>query len=259
MPGRCDEATCERSRRATKKAAVRYRSTYGSSLRRSTTESTSPKMSLTLLSTGRDVLTRWRTLERSRWSTLVRALPSSWEHPDSEGLAPEQIAMVGDALGETKGSAIFYHAPLLHPAPGVRVESKLARLDPGDHDGVAAAAAFERRLFGSGMRHGVFFRNPGALIRALAATRQSAAVFSGHVHQCHAMRFDPVDLSVRTVDLPWRLEGERSVGLFNAPALGQTAMTQGADPGYLHAKFAGGRLREAWMTPLSTPPAASSG
>lgn len=217
-----------------------------------------PEMSLTLLSTGRDILARWRTLERSRWSTLVRSLPSSWEHPDSEGLDPQQIAMVASALGEAKGAAIFYHAPLLHPEPSIRVESRLARLDPGDHDGAAAAAAFERRLFGSGLRHGVFFRNPGALIRVLAATQRSAAVFSGHVHQCHAMRFDPVDLSVRTMELPWRPGGERSVGLFNAPALGQTAMTQGAAPGYLLATFASGRLEQAWMTPLSTTAAASA-
>lgn len=207
-------------------------------------------ISLTMLSTGRDVLPRWRTIERQRIGTLLRALPGSWEHPDSEGLDATQVAAIADAAQAAKGAAFFFHAPLFNPRPGVRVEDRIRRLDPGDRDGLSAAAAFERRLFRSGLRQGVFFRNPGPLVRALAGVRHAATVFSGHVHHTHALRFVPADLTVRSVDLPWVAAHERCVQMLNAPALGQTAMSLGEDPGYLRARFVHGRLQSAEMVPM---------
>jgi len=197
---------------------------------------------LTFLSTGRDVLPRWRSIERERIGALIRALPGSWEHPDSEGLAPAQIDRVRAAIGQDKGAAVFFHAPLFNPTPGVKVEDHVARIDPGSREDTKSATNFERKLFRSGLRQGVFFRNPAALVRTLSSAARPVAVFSGHVHHTHAMHFDPSDLTIRSTPLPWRPGDARSVSFLNAPALGQTAMQAGEEPGFLHATFVDGRL-----------------
>jgi len=201
------------------------------------------EMTLVFLSTGRDVLPRWRTVERGRRRVFLRALPRSWEHPDSEGLAPAQIARADAALRQSKATALFFHAPLFNPKPGMRIESRLPRLDPGDDEGRAATGRFERHLARTGMRQGVFFRNPGALVRALAGATGNTVVFSGHVHQPHAAAFDPATRGIRSVPLPWLDPAGDHVALLNAPALGQTAMSDGQPPGFLHAHFSDGKLR----------------
>jgi predicted MPP superfamily phosphohydrolase len=199
---------------------------------------------LAFVSTGRDVLPRWHSVERGRRRVFLRSLPGSWEHPDSEGLTQAQVDRIGAAVGGTRGAAVFLHAPLLNPPPGMRIESRLPHLRPGDDAGRAATARFERHLARSGLRQGVFFRNPAGLIRHLATARNGAAVFSGHVHQPHAALLDPAHLTIQSVGFPWRRNSSDAVLLANAPALGQTAMHDGPAPGFLHARFTGGRLDE---------------
>lgn len=202
------------------------------------------ELRLAFVSTGRDVLPRWRSVERGRRRVFLRSLPGSWEHPDSEGLTQEQIDRIGAAVGGSRGAAVFLHAPLLNPPPGMKIESRLPHLRPGDDSGHAATARFERHLARSGLRQGVFFRNPAALIRHLASARSGAAVFSGHVHQPHAALLEPARLTVQSAGFPWRRHSSDAVLLANSPALGQTAMHDGPAPGFLHARFTAGRLEE---------------
>lgn len=197
------------------------------------------KMRLVFLSTGRDVLCRWSAVEPGRGRLLVRSLRSSWEHPDSEGLDPGQLAGLAGALAGVGGSAVFLHAPLLHPPPGVRVETRLARLDPSEP---GDATAFDRALFASGLRRGVFFRNAAPFLRALRDARGPLAVFSGHVHRAHAWRWDPRSGAARSTR--WGAIGdEAGVRFANAPAVGHTPPGEpDARPGYLVASFADGAL-----------------
>src|SRR5690606_6975247 len=198
---------------------------------------------LAFLSTGRDVLCRWSAVEPGRGRLLVRSLPSSWEHPDSEGLDTDQLSRLGDALAGGGGSAVFLHAPLLRPPTGARIETRLPRLEPGDPDAPGAAAAFDRALFASGLRRGVFFRNAAPFLRALRAARGPLAVFSGHVHRAHAWRWDPRSGAAASVD--WgAVDGDEGVRFANAPAVAHVPPGEpDARPGYLVASFEGGALR----------------
>lgn len=198
------------------------------------------EMRLVFLDTGRDVLPRWRTVEPGRRRVFLRSLPGSWEHPDSEGLNARQIARVAARGG--RGAAVFLHAPLFNPPPGVRIESRLPTLAAAADDSTAAAGRFERHLARSGLRQGVFFRNPGAFLRALASAGGDVAVFSGHVHQPHAAVLEPTSLAIRSVAFPHASAAGGGIVFANAPALGQTAMNDGPRPGFLLARFAAGRL-----------------
>lgn len=196
---------------------------------------------LVFMATGRDVLPRWRTVERGRLGMLVRSLPTSYQHPDCEGLSEEQLAVLRAELSGCRNAALFFHAPLLNPPPGRTVHGRLERLDPGDDEALSARIRFERRLFATGLRHGVFFRNPALFVRTLRSFHGSLAAFSGHVHGTHAFSLDPHSGAARSVPL----EQARSNGvhtLLNAPALGQTATHDGEPPGYLLARFDNGRL-----------------
>ncbi len=204
-------------------------------------------LELIFLSTGRDMLPRWRSLEPGRRMLLVRALPTTWLHPDLEGLREAQIRSLEADLEHARaaghGAAVFLHAPLLHPPARGRVEDRIDRLDPGEDASLRGCVGFERQLQRSGLRHGVFFRNPGPFVRALAQARVPVAAFSGHVHHGHTMLFDRESLTLRSA--PWgELPCDGTLGaLVTAPSLGQTDVTRQERPGYLLARFDAGRLR----------------
>ncbi|MEB2345894.1 MAG: metallophosphoesterase [Deltaproteobacteria bacterium] len=207
---------------------------------------------LVFLSTGRDALCRWRGIERGRRRLLLRSLRSSWEHPDSEGLREEQFGSLVQALDAGRGgAAVFLHAPLLHPRGPV--EQVLPRLDPGPPDGPAGRTRFERTLFASGLRRGVFFRNAAPFLRALGAARGPLAVFSGHVHRAHAWRWDPRRGDARSCR--WPVVGEPGVLFANAPAVALGPSGEGGEgderPGYLVATFADGALHRLERAPLT--------
>jgi hypothetical protein len=203
-------------------------------------------LELVFASTGRDLLPRWRALERARRGLLVRALRTTWSWPDLEGLHDAQIAAVDAAFAQAaragRGAALFLHAPLLHPPERGGVEERVARLDPGSDDGLAERVAFERRLFSSGLRRGVFFRNPAPLVRSLRARRAPVAVFSGHVHRAHAMTLERDGGALASTPLADAATCAERVAFVSGPALGQTDVRAEEQPGYLVARFAGGRL-----------------
>jgi hypothetical protein len=196
---------------------------------------------LVFMSTGRDVLPRWRTVESGRLGMLMRSIPVSYEHPDSEGFTDRQITDLRSALAGCSSAALFFHAPLLHPRPGSNVDPRLDAIDPGDDDSAAARLRYERRLFSSGHRHGVFFRNVAPFVRAIADFQGALASFSGHVHGTHVMELQPAQRRIRSVSID-RAGGSGAHVLLNAPALGQTATRGGEPPGYLLARFEAGRL-----------------
>lgn len=200
-------------------------------------------ISLAFLSTGRDVLPRWRSVEPGRRRVMLRALPGSWEHPDSEGLSLQQLALAATAMRRGKGAALFFHAPLFNPPPATKIEDRLPVLHAPSQS--ASFGKYERRLARSGLRQGVFFRNPGALVEEFGEATGETTVFSGHVHQPHAAAYDPHRGGLRSVGFPLRPDGFARVHLLNAPASGQTAMQHGQAPGYLTARFEDGVLVEA--------------
>lgn len=207
-------------------------------------------MRLVFASTGRDVLPRWREVEWSRLGFLLRSLRSSWDDPDCEGFTDAQLAAMNGALDGARGAALFFHAPLLHPHPRESVEKRLDRLDPGDRDDQASQLIFERRLFATGLRRGVVFRNVGPLIRMLASHRNPLAVFSGHVHRSSAIAFDPPSLRLRSVPFAVPQAPDRTVSLLTAPALGHVRFPGSEPPGYLLASFEGGRLAALECRPV---------
>ncbi|HVO23381.1 MAG TPA: metallophosphoesterase [Candidatus Margulisiibacteriota bacterium] len=207
-------------------------------------------MQLVFASTGRDVLPRWREVEWSRLGFVLRSLRSSWEDPDCEGFTDAQLAAMAGALDGTRGAALFFHAPLLNPHPHEPVEKRLARLDPGDRDDPAAQIAFERRLFATGLRRGVVFRNVGPLIRMLASHRHPLAVFSGHVHRSSAIAFDRISLRLRSTPFAPPHAADQTVSLLTAPALGHVRFPGSEPPGYLLASFEDGRLAALERRPV---------
>jgi hypothetical protein len=203
-------------------------------------------LDLVFASTGRDLLPRWRSLEPGRLALLARALPTTWSHPDLEGLHDAQIAAIESALAAAaaagRGAALFLHAPLLHPPERGRVEDRIERLAPPHGDDLAARVAFERRLRRSGLRRGVFFRNPAPLVRTILAARAPLAVFSGHVHRGHGMALDRSGGALRSLPFGALRSDAGRVALLAAPSLGQTDVRGEEAPGYLVARFEAGAL-----------------
>lgn len=196
---------------------------------------------LIFLCSGRDILPRWRTVERGRAGMLLRSIPISYEHPDCEGFSDAQLAALREALEGCRHAALFFHAPLFNPLPGRTLGPRLDRIDPGDDDTLPARLRFERHLFRSGHRHGVFFRNAAPFVRTIASFDGALTAFSGHVHATHAIELEPKTLAVRSVAVD-RAHSNGVHALLNAPALGQTATRNGEPPGYLFAEFHGGRM-----------------
>lgn len=102
------------------------------------------------------------------------------------------------------------------------MEEHVDRLDPGHDDGLAARVGFERRLFASGLRRGVFFRNPAPLVRALRADGAPVALFAGHVHRAHAMALARADGALCSTSLGEAASCGDRVALVTGPSLGQT-------------------------------------
>jgi hypothetical protein len=159
-------------------------------------------MRLVFAASGRDVLPRWRQVERARRGLLLRGIPTSWADPDSEGLSAAQVRRIAAGVQTGQPAALFMHAPLLHARPGMRVENCADRVDPGDHDDETAQLRFERRLFATGLRCGVMFRNVGPLIRALASAPLPVTVFTGHVHHGTALALHKPSLRVTSRPFP---------------------------------------------------------
>lgn len=196
------------------------------------------KLRLIFLGTGCDVLSRWRTVERGRLGMLLRSLPVSYHHPDCEGLSEEQVDDLQASLRDCSSAVLFFHAPLLNVSGRL---SRLPRLDAGSDGGLKARIGFERRLFKSGARHGVFFRNPALFLRALESFPGHLATFSGHIHAGTAIQIDRCTKAARRLSLR-QVGAEEGPVLLTAPAVGQTATRAGESAGYLLACFEDGRL-----------------
>jgi hypothetical protein len=207
---------------------------------------------LVFASTGCDAISRWRQTEPVRLPLLVRSLRSLWTDPDSEGLHDHQIDQIAAALDGAGGAALFLHAPLLHAANGNGIDASLGRLELDDQGKLASRVAFERRLCSAGVRRGVFFRNPGRLLRTMLAAPGPVVVFSGHIHHASAVELDRSTLAMRSHVLAAPAVPEETVSLFTAPALGQQ--------GRIHC-----RERPPWRsgirqdTPFSAPRNATEG
>lgn len=199
---------------------------------------------LVFFATGRDVVLRWRGLDWPRRSLLVRALPTSWVDPDSEGPSHEQMHWLRSTLAGAHNAALFFHAPILHPHPRMPVESHLDDIHPGEHEGYDAQIAFERRLQRSGLRRGVAFRNMAPLVRALASVRGSVSTFSGHVHRSSRVEVERDSLRLRSATAGWDRNGADTIPLHIGAALGHVRSPGGEPPGYLLAEFDGGALRQ---------------
>ncbi len=197
------------------------------------------ELRLVFASTGRDLLPRWREVEPGRRRILLRSLRWSWASPDSEGLDRAQIGRLARRLDGARGAAVFLHAPLLSPPPHGRAEQWLPRLGaPGDPDD----ADFERGLAASGLRRGVFFRNPAAFAAALRGAPGDVAVFAGHVHRTHAVELDPRCGALRSRATPLVGLRDDRIPLLTAPAVGHASPAHAEPPGYLLARFEQARL-----------------
>jgi hypothetical protein len=215
------------------------------------------RLRLVCLSTGRDVLPRWREVEPPRRRLLLRSIPTSWHDPDCEGLTGDQVRLLTESLGKSHGAAVFLHAPLLHARPGMRFADGIGELDPGDRDDLASQVTFERRLFATGLRCGVLFRNVAAVARALAMAPAEVTVFSGHVHHASALALGKQSQSLRlsALRLPLETRPEAATVLLTAPALGHVRRPGGEMPGYLMARFRQGSLTAVEeRTLLPAPP-----
>ena len=122
---------------------------------------------LVFANTGCDLVSRWRCVGWARRGSLMRSLSHCWRHPDSEGFSHRSVARIASSLSSSQGAAVFFHAPLFSSSHGIPVERCFERLDPGDVDDLGSQLAFEHRIRRGGLRRGVFFHNPGLLVRAL--------------------------------------------------------------------------------------------
>ena len=197
---------------------------------------------LVFASTGCDAVAHWRRIERGRRRLFLRALRTTWTNPDSEGLYDDQVRRLASALAGANGSAVFFHAPLLHVVDGADLRAVAEGIEPRNGDGIAARAAFEHRLWRAGLRGGVLFRNPGPALRTLIDTRTPTVVFSGHAHHATAVEIDRRTAAAQSVGVAASSRPRETVSLFTAPGLGQTWSEGHSLPGYLLARFEGGVL-----------------
>ena len=120
--------------------------------------------------------------------------------------------------------------------------AKIECLDPGPQEALADRVAFERSLQRAGFRAGVSFKNPGMLLREIAAAAGPVAAFSGHAHRGPANEVNRRTMRARTVDVNQMTAGPDTFALVTAPALGQVTSPRGERPGYLLARFEKGAL-----------------
>ncbi|HYD49082.1 MAG TPA: hypothetical protein VEB21_12075, partial [Terriglobales bacterium] len=174
-----------------------------------------------------------------RRGLLLRSLPGSWVDPDSEGLDDAQVRAVDGAVRGGRAAVLLTHAPLLHPRGG---RARQFALDPGERNGLASQAHFERELFATGHRSGVIFRNSAELIRILASAPGPVSVISGHVHKATGARLDRRRLQAEVCGLVPPQDPSAEVPLFTAPSLGHRRKAHGEWPGYLIATYHDGAL-----------------
>jgi hypothetical protein len=193
---------------------------------------------LVFLDSGRDIVPRWRRVDRSRYPLLVRSLPGSWIDPDSEGLSDEQVRFLETSLSGSSAAAVFCHAPLL-ASPTRPVAEVISRLDA---ERIDSDLAFERQLARCGARCGVLFHNPGPLVRLLRRMRAPLTWFGGHVHRRGGFSMEKQSGAVR--DLAQSEAGIDSdrVDFVQTPSLGLHGTRPQDDPGYLLAVVRRGRL-----------------
>jgi len=197
---------------------------------------------LLLLSSGCDVLAKWQEVEPARWDLLLRGLHTARHQPDSEGFSEARLSQIRGWLREDRGSALFFHAPLLAARTDIRIQECIPRLALEPQNSLAARVRFERRMQQAGFRCGVSFRNPGALIQELATTSGPVATFSGHLHRAGAIEIDQSTMQVRSIDPSEAIARPHTITLLTAPAVGQLKPGEMQRPGYLLARFADGAL-----------------
>lgn len=197
---------------------------------------------LVFASTGCDLVAGWRRIERARRGLFLRALRTTWANPDSEGLYDDQVRRLASALPDPNGTAVFFHAPLLHVVDGADLGAVAGGLDEHGEDDLAARVAFERRLWRAGLRSGVLFRNPGPVLRNLVSSQSPTVVFSGHAHHATAIELDRRTGAARSMAVTAPSRPRETVALFTAPGLGQTWSAGPSPSGYLLARFEGGVL-----------------
>jgi hypothetical protein len=208
---------------------------------------------LLLISSGCDILARWRDVERERLGLLVRGLSTALHCPDSEGFSDLQLAQIENWLADRRGAALFFHAPLLMSRRGMDIRQPIDLLDVGPQDTLRRRVRFEKRMQDSGLRYGVSFRNSGALIEKLAAASGPVAAFSGHVHYSSAVEIDRNTMRARSIDPDQALTGSGNMALLTAPAIGQLNPRMAQPPGYLLARFVDGALVSLQRRTLNAP------
>jgi hypothetical protein len=197
---------------------------------------------LLLLSSGCDILARWREVEPKRLGLLVRGLGTARHHPDSEGFSDTQLGLVRDRLRDAHGAALFSHAPLLAPAGEGPVGRRIDLSGCDRQDSLQERVRFEKKLLQAGLRRGVSFRNPGPLLEMLASATGPVAAFSGHVHCAGAIEIECACKQGRFIRPDQAVSGSGRIALITAPALGQRSPAISQPPGYLLVRFTGGAL-----------------
>lgn len=198
---------------------------------------------LAFFATGQDMIPRWATLDWPRRALLARSLSTSWADPDSEGPSDEQVHWLETTLAGARHAAVFFHAPMLHARPQQRAEDLINHIDPGDRDNSNTSLAFERRLFASGLRRGVSFRNVTRLVRALASVPGSVTTFSGHVHRSSRIEVDRRSLRLRSAAFGAYADDPATISLNTGAALGHVRAPGDEPPSHLLAEFEAGTLR----------------
>ncbi len=198
---------------------------------------------LVFFATGRDMVLRWRGLDWQRRGLLVRALPTSWVDPDSQGPSRAQMRWLSHTLAGSHHAAVFFHAPLLCPQPQFRVEERLAHLHPGEDETLPTQLLFERRLRRSGLRNGVSFRNPGPLLRALTSVRGAVTTFSGHVHQSSRIEVERRSWRPSSAAISSERNDRDVLSMHIGAALGHVRSPGSAPPAFLLAELDAGVLR----------------
>lgn len=198
---------------------------------------------LVFFATGRDMVLRWRGLDWRRRALLARALPTSWEDPDSQGPSRAQMRWLSHTLANSHNAAVFFHAPLLCPQPQFRVEERLAHLHPGEDEALSTQVSFEHRLHRSGLRHGVSFRNPGPLLRALTSVAGAVTTFSGHVHRSSRIELERKSWRPTAAAISSERNGSDVLSMHIGAALGHVRSPGSDPPAFLLAEIEAGILR----------------
>lgn len=198
---------------------------------------------LGFISTGRDILPRWREVEPARLGLLLSTLPTAMDHAESEGFSECQVARIHGWLQNCRGgAALFFHAPLLSPQHAGDGDTDTVDLNTGQQESMRDRIAFERLLRRYGLRTGASFRNPGPVLRELETAGGPVVTFSGHLHRATALQIDRSTMLGRSVELGRAAAGLDTFTMLTGPAIGLADPGNTHGPGYLLARFEKGRL-----------------